>query len=612
MAMYKGYMGRILRVDLSNRRTEIQQLDDKLVTNFVGGSGVGAKFLYDETSERTEPLSGENLLIFMTGPLTGCAIPGSGRHEVVFKSPLTGIFGRSGVGGRWGVGLKHTGFDGVILTGKSDTPVYLWINDGKVEFKDARHLWGKDTYESAELLEKELGDKVSTAVIGPAGERMVRIACIAHEGNHARMAGRCGPGAVMGSKNLKAIAVYGTQRVPIHHQQALKEKIHQILPHISEAGKGMRSLGTSGGIPNYERLGNFPHKNWTVSDWPEGANKISGEALAESILTGRYACMNCSIGCGRVVEVKSGPFAPVRGGGPEYETIAALGGNCLVDSLEAIVKANELCNRYGMDSMSVGATLAFAMEAYEKGLISRKDTGGIELIWGNGAALVQMVKKIGEGEDIGALLGGGVRRAAREIGGNAVEFAIETKGLEPSYHDPRCFFSQAINYATANRGGCHNASQSHACEMAIAQPDLGIDKPQDRHQVEGKAEFTIKLQNLMCIFDALVMCKFFHNSNSLKAGQMLDFLNLVTDFDWNIEEFLRAGERAFNLQRLYNVRCGISRKDDTLSPRFLTLKRDRGKLPPLGQLLSDYYECRSWSEDGIPTERKLSELGLLS
>jgi len=608
--MYDGYMGKILRVDLLNRKTEIQPLDEKIARNLVGGSGIGTRFLYDETTEQTDPLSPENLLIFMTGPLTGSSVPGTGRHEVTFKSPLTGIFGRAGVGGKWGVELKRAGFDGIIVVGKADKPVYLSIHGGEVEFRDARHLWGKDTYEASEILKEEIGDRVRTAIIGPAGEKQIKIACIAHEGNHARMAGRCGAGAVMGSKNLKAIAVYGTQRVPIYQPEALKDYIKQMLPHISEVTQGLRKFGTGGGVQNYELLGNFPHKNWALSDWEEGASKICGQEMARTILTGRYSCQNCPVGCGRVVKVTDGPFAPVDGGGPEYETIAALGSNCLVDNLEAIAKANELCNRYGIDTMSAGSAIAFAMEAYEKGLINKKDTGGIDLKWGDGKALVEMVEKIGKQEDIGALLGEGVKRAALEIGGLASEFALQIKGLEPSFHDPRCFFSQALSYATTNRGGCHNGSGSHSCEMKGTQPDLGINEPQDRHQVDGKAEFTIKLQNLMCMFDALVMCKFMHLTGAIKARSMVDFLNFVTGWDMDMAEFLKVGERTFTLQRLYNVRCGISRKDDTLPARFLTLKRDRDKLPPMGQLLSDYYECRGWSEEGVPTEEKLSQLNL--
>lgn len=414
----------------------------------------------------------------------------------------------------------------------------------------------------------------------------------------------------MGSKNLKAIVVYGTQKVFINQPEKLKDYIKEMLPHIKAVTKGMSEFGTGGGILNYEKLGNFPHKNWALSDWEEGSAKICGQEMAKTILTGRYTCRHCPIGCGRVVKVSDGPFAPVNGGGPEYETLAALGSNCLVDNLEAIAKGNELCNRYGLDTMSTGAVIGFAMEAYEKNLINKKDTGGIELKWGDGEAMVKMVKKIGEGEDIGKLLGEGVKKAALEIGNNAMEFAMQVKGLEPSYHDPRCFFSHALSYATTNRGACHNGSQSHPCEMSGSQPDLGIDKPQDRHQIEGKAEFTIKLQNLMCMFDALVMCKFMHNTGAIKALPMVNFLNYVTGWEMHLEEFMKVGEQIFNLQRLYNVRCGISRKDDFLPPRFLTLQRNRDKLPPLGQLLSDYYNYRGWSEDGIPTLEKLEELGL--
>ena len=608
--MYGGYKVNILRIDLSCRKTEIQQLDENLIKNYIGGSGIGTKFLYDETNEQTDPLSPENLLIFMTGPLTDTGVPGTGRHQVIFKSPLTGIFAQSSVGGSWGINLKRSGFDGIIIKGKADKPLYIWIHEGEIEFRDAKHLWGKDTYEAAKILKEKTCEKASIATIGPAGEKKINISCIVHEGNHARVAGRCGGGAVMGSKNLKAIIVYGTQKNLVNQPEKLKKYIKNILPHIKQFSKGMSEFGTAGGILSYEKLGNFPHQNWRLSDWEEGARKISGQEMAKTILVGRYACRHCPIGCGRIVKVTEGPFAPVDGGGPEYESIAALGSNCLVDNLEAIAKANELCNRYGLDTMSTGGVIGFAMEAYEKGLIDLKDTGGIELNWGDSEALIKMVKKIAQKEDIGNLLGEGVKKSALKIGKNSIEFAIHTKGLEPSYHDPRCFFSQALSYATTNRGACHNGSQSHSCEMSNTQPDIEIDKPQDRHQVEGKAEFTIKLQNLMCMFDSIVMCKFMHTSGAIKVHSMVNLLNYVTGLDLDIKEFMKIGERIFNLQRLYNVRCGISRKDDTLPSRFLTLKRNRGKLPPLGKLLSDYYEYRGWNEEGIPDQIKLKELNL--
>jgi len=608
--MYGGYTGKIVRIDLSNQKVCIQQIADNLIKDYIGGSGIGAKLLYEEKTEKMDPLSPNSLIIFMTGPLTGSGVPGTGRHEVIFKSPLTNIFARSSVGGSWGVKLKKAGFDGIIISGKSDKPVYLWIHEEKVEFRSANNLWGKDTYEVDKILKEETEGKASTAVIGPAGEKGIKISCIVHDGKHARVAGRCGGGALMGSKNLKAIVVYGTQPVFVCKPEKLKNYLRELIPHIKEVSKGLSEFGTAGGILNYEKLGNFPHKNWALSDWEEGAKKICGQEMAKTILKGRYSCRDCPIGCGRVVKVTEGPFAPVDGGGPEYETIAALGSNCLVDNLEAIAKANELCNRYGLDTMSTGGVIGFAMEAYEKSLINIKDTGGIELKWGDGKAVIKMVEKIAKREDIGKLLGEGVKEAALGIGKNSIEFAIHTKGLEPSYHDPRCFFSQALSYATTNRGACHNGSQSHSCEMSNTQPDIGIDKPQDRHQLEGKAEFTIKLQNLMCMFDSIVMCNFMHASGAIKVHSMVNLLNYVTGLDLDIKEFMKIGERIFNLQRLYNVRCGISRKDDTLPSRFLTLKRNRGKLPPLGELLSDYYEYRGWNEEGIPNQIKLKELNI--
>ena len=545
----------------------------------------------------------------MTGPLTGSGTPGSGRHEVVFKSPLTGIFARSGVGGSFGVNLKKAGYDGIVVSGRASEPVYLLIHDEKVEIKNAEDIWGKDTYEADRILREKIDKKATVAVIGPAGERKVKIAGISHDGSHSRMAGRCGGGAVMGSKNLKAIVVYGKDKIEIAYPDKLKEYKKKLLPHIIQVSEAFRKFGTSGGVSKYEDLGNFPHKNWALSNW-EKAYNISGQVMERTILTGRYACRDCPIACGRVVKVDTGPFAPVDGGGPEYETVAGLGGLCLVDNIEAIAKANELCNRLGLDTISTGAAVAFAMEAFERRIITKEDTGGIELIWGNANALINMIRKIANKEDIGEILSEGVRTAANKLGKNTIEFAIHVKGLEPSYHDPRCFFSHALNYATAARGGCHNSSQSHSCEQALSCPDLGIDEPQGRHEVEGKAEFTIKFQNLMCVYDCLVFCKFFHNTDSLRPHQVVNFLNYTTGWELSLEDFMKTGERVFNLQRMYNVRCGISRKDDTLPPRFLTLKRDKDKLPPLGRLLSDYYELRGWDEMGIPTEKKLKELNL--
>jgi aldehyde:ferredoxin oxidoreductase len=300
--------------------------------------------------------------------------------------------------------------------------------------------------------------------------------------------------------------------------------------------------------------------------------------------------------------------------GPEYETIGTLGGLCMVDDLVAVAKANQLCNRYGLDTISAGGIIAFAMEAYEKGIITHKETDGIELVWGNGAAVVEMIHKMGRGEGIGRLMTEGSKRMAEALGKNAIEFAIHVKGLEPSAHDPRRFFSQALSYGTAARGACHNASWSHPYELALSMPEIGIPEPQDPYQIEGKAEFTAKLQDLMCVMDALIICRFSQVGKAVNVTNHVEWLNLITNWAMDIPEYMQVGERLFNLKRMYNVRLGVSRKDDFLPYRFMTLNREgedlTNQLPHMGKLLSDYYAYRKWSEDGIPMPEKLEELGL--
>jgi aldehyde:ferredoxin oxidoreductase len=462
-------------------------------------------------------------------------------------------------------------------------------------------------------LKRETSKKATIAVIGQAGERMAKIASIPHIGHNVRAAARTGLGAVMGSKNLKAMVVFGSGSVPVDKPDELKTYIANLLPHIRGVTSSFGKYGTAGGVDNYEKIGSFPIKNWTQGRWP-GAKKISGMAMYDTILAGRRACLHCPIACGRHIKVTSGPFAPMDCEGPEYETIGTLGGLCLVDDLVAIAKANELCNRYGLDTISAGGVIAFAMEAYEKGILSRKDTEGIELNWGNADAMVQIVHKMGRGEGIGKLMTEGSKRMAEVLGRNTIELAIHVKGLEPSAHDPRRFFSQALSYATAARGACHNSSWSHPYELTLNMPEIGIPEPQDAYQVEGKPEFTAKLQNLMCVMDALILCRFSQVGKAINVTNHVDWLNLITGWGINIPDYMKVGERLFNLKRIYNVRLGVSRKDDSLPYRFTTLNR-RGEnltnqLPPIGKLLRDYYDCRRWTEDGIPTSEKLKELDL--
>ena len=610
----KGYAGKILRVDLSQGRVEMQALEEGLAKKFIGGSGLAAKILYDETGPETDPLGPENRLIFMTGPFAATPVITSGRHAVVTKSPLTGVFAESDSGGTWGPFLKRAGFDGVVIAGKSNKPVYIWVSDGKAEIRDATHLWGKDTYELEPIIRKETHSEAVVTSIGPAGEKGVRFASILNDGKDARAAGRGGTGAVMGSKNLKAIAVHGNQEIEMADPEGLRASLKEISPMVAKNAEGMRKNGTAGGVSAFEALGSLPLKNWKYQGrWEQQAAKIAGPAVTEKMLTGIYYCEKCVIGCGRRVKIDKGPYAGVEGAGPEYETIALLGSLCLVDDLEAIAKANELCNRYGMDTISCGAAIAFGMEAYEKGLITKKETGELELLWGRGDVMVKMVEKIGKREGLGDLLGEGVRIAAEKIGKNAVEFSLHVKGLEIPGHDPRCYNAGGVSYATSNRGACHLAGFSHTFERILSLPEIGVEKPLPRLETKGKGELAAKTQNVMGLFDALKVCKF-TLFGGLKITPIASWYTMVTGVPMDVSQLLKIGERIFNQKRLYNVHCGISRKDDTLPARLLTLKRTgeglTPNLPPLGEMLSEYYQVRGWSEEGIPTPEKLRDLGL--
>ncbi|MBF0528705.1 MAG: aldehyde ferredoxin oxidoreductase family protein [Deltaproteobacteria bacterium] len=609
----KGYANQYLRVDLTAQKIESCELETDLVERFLGGSGIAAKFLYDETTPDTHPLGPENVLIAFAGPLTGSGAPASSRHHVVARSPRTGIYGESNVGGTWGVHLKKAGYDGIVITGRAETPVYLWINENKAEIRRADQIWGQDAFVSAAWIKKETSDQATVAVIGQAGERLAPIAGIPHIGRISRIAARTGLGAVMGSKNLKAMAVHGELNLPLADPEGFKKTIGAALEFIGKATETFGKFGTSGGVDNYEKIGNFPLKNWRESHWT-GAARISGAAMHETILTGRGGCWRCPIACGRHIKIKDGPYAGLEGEGPEYETIGTLGGECLVDDLKAICKANELCNRYGLDTISTGATIAFAMEAYEKGLITKKDADGIELNWGNAEAMVDIIHKMGRREGLGELMSRGSKAMAEALGRNAIEFAVHVKGLEPSAHDPRRFFSQALSYCTAARGACHNASWSHAYEMALTMPEIGIDKPQDAYQTEGKAEFTAKFQDFSCAMDCVVLCRFSQVGRAVKITDTTEWLNLATGMELDVPGLMTIGRRVFNLKRLFNTRLGVSRKDGFLPPRLLTLNRKADdlttQLPPIGKLLADYCQYRGWSEEGIPTVTSIQELGL--
>ena len=610
----KGYLGKLLKIDLTHSKVQIEPLKEDWLESFIGGSGLGAKYLYEMTDEKTHPLSPENPLIFMTGPFTGTSVPLSGRHAVVTRSPLTGIFGESDVGGTWGAYLKKAGFDGILIKGKSEKPIYLWINDEKVEIRQASHLWGKDTYEVDAILKSETHEKAVISTIGQAGENQVLLSSIMTDGRDARAAGRCGMGSVMGSKNLKAIVVFGTKEIEVAHPGEVRRLPKEFGGMINKNAENFRKYGTAGSLSVFEAMGTLPLQNWKfIGRWEESAEKINGFTLSETLLTDRYFCDGCMLGCGRKVKIEKGPYAGVEGAGPEYETLALLGSNCLIDHLEALCYANELCNRFGLDTISTGAVIAFGMEAFEKGLIDKKDTNRIELRWGNEEAMIEMIKMIAYKKGFGAVLGQGVKRASEIIGKNSVEFAPHIKGLELPAHDPRGYNAGATGLATSSRGACHLAGLSHTFERVLKSPEMGIPEPMDRFEVKGKGMVAAKSQNLMGMMDSLKLCKFIL-FGGVTITDMANWYQYVTGREMSVDNFVKTGERIFNLKRLYNVRLGISRKDDTLPFRHPTFKRvGQGltpNLPPLGQMLSEYYEYRGWSEDGIPTPEKLKELGL--
>jgi aldehyde:ferredoxin oxidoreductase len=598
--MPQGYHGRVLRVNLSSRELRDQPLPEALARRYLGGSGLAARYLYDETDASTDPLGPDNLLCFMAGPFVGTAVPASNRFAVAARSPLTGIWGEGDCGGRWGGALKSAGYDGILITGRAESPVYLWVEEGRAELRDATRLWGLDTYEL------DLGAEM--VCIGPAGEQQVRFASVMSGRHDGRAAGRTGMGAVMGSKNLKAIACNGRQRAPLADREALVQSVREIIPAIRQGTANMHRYGTANGLVTFERLGDMPIRNWAQGQWTEGAERISGQHMADTILTDTYACGGCPIGCGRIVEVSQGPYAGVKGAGPEYETCASLGSLCLIDDIEAVAKLNELCNRYGMDTISTGGVVSFAMEARERGLMDEGPD------WGDAEATIALVERIARQEDdLARLLGQGVRAAAAQLGGTAEEFSIQVKGLELPMHDPRAFYSLAPGYATSARGACHLQALSHIFARSVTMPEIGVHDVLERHAVEGKGRLVARSQDLMCLFDSLKECKFVM-FGGVKLSHMTEWLRAITGWDVDNEEMLAIGERISNLKRMYNVRLGVSRKDDALPPRILVHRFESGgaagRLPPLGSMLADYYQARGWSREGIPAPEKLAELGL--
>ncbi|NVM52268.1 MAG: aldehyde ferredoxin oxidoreductase family protein [Candidatus Helarchaeota archaeon] len=608
-----GYNGKILRVNLSDKSFKEEPISDSDARKYMGGSILGAKLLLEKVTGETDPLSAENLLIFGTGPLC-LNFAASSRYAVVAKSPLTGIWGEASSGGRFGHLSKKAGFDMMVFEGISEKPVYLWVNDGSYELRDASSVWGKDSIETVSLLQKETHPKASVACIGPAGERLAKLASVMND--NARAAGRCGLGAVMGSKKLKAIACFGTKQFKPLHPEKLPYILRQLRALPGDMTTiGMNEFGTAMMLDMFWPVGDIPVKNWNLGIWEEEgvpANemyaRIGGARMRKTIYKKQYACLGCPVGCGRVIKIESGPYQ-MEGPGPEYETLASFGTLCLNDNLESICKANDLCNRYGLDTISVGSTVAWAIEAYEKGIITKDDVG-FELKWGDAEAIVKLTEMIAKGEGIGKLLSDGTVAAATELG-KGIELAVHVKGLEIAMHDPRAFHSMAIQYATANRGGAHVEGWSMMGEVGFIPAEFGIEFAPGRFETRQKGFLASKIQDFTTLVNAATVCMFV--ALPFSPSMLAQIFNAVTGWDLTGKELMTIGTRGFNLKRVFNVRCGIRKKDDTLPPKVLKAATEgghAGHVPNLDKMREEYYQVRRWSEDGIPTKELLLDLDL--
>ena len=627
--MVYGYMGEILRVNLTRERILEEPLPEDVAKKYVGGATLSAKILFDELKPGVDPLGPENKLVIAPGVISGIPFSGNSRYAVCAKSPLSWAWGESLSGGYVGWKMKQTGFDAIVIEGAAKTPVWLYVNQGRAELRDASNYWGQSTADTEEGIKKELGDinrrQTSVASIGLGGERLVRFACIINDLREA--AGRCGVGAVMGSKKLKAWALKGNLKPKFHDERKVSAYVRQCITEVKKGPAifGLHMYGTAGGLDDLSSSGRLPTKNFQRGTF-EGADKITGETLVSSgFLVGRDSCWACSTSCKRVVEAKK-PYEVHREiGGQEYETSAAFGSLCLNDDMYAIAKANELCNLYGLDTISTGMVVSFAMEAYEKGMITKEQTGGLKIEWGRPEVIFELIEKIAKREGIGNLLAEGAWRAAKKIGKGAEEFALCVKGQELPMHEPRGKRGVGLMYAVAARGATHmdwEHDDTWMDEKWAIRPELGLTREYvpDRGLLEyGPSKVRIAKigGELASCCNSLVVCVFdAYPIGGIEHTTLLGILNAATGWNMTMEEYLQVGERGLNLARAFNVREGLTRRDDQLPKRLMGPLPDgqfAGKLftqEMLDSMLDNYYELRGWDKNGIPTRAKLESLGL--
>jgi aldehyde:ferredoxin oxidoreductase len=613
-----GYAGKILEVNLNTGEIKKLDTDERDCRDYLGGSGLAAKIYLDRFPGDVDPLSPENIFILMTGPWTGSRVPGGNRFALAARSPLTGHWGEASTGGYLGPELKAAGYDGVIFTGASEKPVYLWIKDDRVELRDAGDLWGKDTYETTDILQERSkeqdGKKSRVVAIGPAGEQGVKLAALVHDKAH--IAGRTGMGAVMGSKNLKAISVVGTGKRPeAADPEALKEWRQKVMDIYSESivVESLKAFGTNANLEIGAMLGDVPIKNWQLGEWDDGITNLSGPTYADTILVRGHACWACPIGCKRVIKVEEEPYEVPEGAGPEYETVCMLGSNLLNDNLPSVAKGNELCNRFGIDTISVGEVIALVTECQEKGLLTPEECDGVAVSWGDADAMLRLVEMACGNRGFGARMAEGSRALAASIGGDAPEMAVQVRGLDLPAHDPRGFHGFAIAYATSVRGACHCASMNLYMEQgsAVPMPKLDLEGPFTEQSSEGKAYLTARAQELGQIFNSAVVCLF--TAVSWDEDMLLDAMNAVTGFGYDLDGLMAVGERIWFLKRGLQHLFGYGGSEDVMPKRLYTPVEEgphADSVPDFDLMKREYYEYRSLDDTGTPARGKLEAMGL--
>ena len=622
--MSYGYNGRILRVDLGKKSISEEQPQETLYRKYMGGSALALYYLLKELKPGTDPLGPDNMLVFMSNVVSGVPGPGLTRFTIAARSPLTGAFGEAEAGGFWGPELKLAGFDGIIFTGRSETPVYLWIKDGKCEIRDASKLWGRDTGEVQQLIREELGDKrIRVAQCGQAGENRVPYACVVNDLKH--VSGRTGMGAVMGAKNLRAVAVRGTGKISTAHPEKVRDIIRHAVDRIPKSPLGiqLKRFGTPVFVMGLQNGGILPTRNFQEGRF-EGAEAISGETMEQTILEGPKGCYSCPVLCKRAVKVEGKYSATPEYGGPEYETLGSLGSMCGISDLEAISHGNEICNRWGLDTISTGVSIAFAMECTERGILTRDDTDGIDLRFGNVDGMIQMIRKIAFREGFGDILARGVKGASRAIGKESEPYALHVKGQEMAVHEPRGKFGVGLSFALSPTGADHIEiphDTSFVADNALLEgiKPLGEIEPVPATELGPRkvCQFA-HTQQVFSFYNSLGICNFAAVPYSAYTLSMLaELVAAVTGWNASLFELLELGERGVTMARMFNVREGILAADDGLPDRFFEPLHEgepgEKRLDPkeFSENLKLYYEAMGWdSETAVPTDGRLAYLHL--